>query len=93
MEKQLTPFEQAVANIENGTIKPPVITGPNGQRINPIIYQLATHKFYLSLMAKGLNNRQISFTDIKKFYGLKGRTPADILPSFLKIHDSYINKG
>ena len=88
MTKQLTPFETVKQQLADGTRKAPIITGPNGP-INPIVYELATHKFYLSLMVKGMQNRQVKLSDLKKFYGLKGRTAADIYPAFMEIFNAH----
>jgi hypothetical protein len=40
-------------------------------------------------MAKGMTCRGIKFTDIKKYYGLKGRSAKDCLPQFLEIIAKY----
>jgi hypothetical protein len=40
-------------------------------------------------MAKGMKFRNITFTQIKKYYGLKGRTAADCLPQFDQLMENY----
>ena len=80
----MTPFEQAVLNVQAGTLQVPTVGVGNGT-INYFNYQLATHKFYLSLMAKGITNRQVKLRDLKQYYGLKGRTAADCLPQFIQL--------
>ena len=52
-------------------------------------YQLAVHKYNLGIMAMGMTCRGIKFTDIKKYYGLKGRSAKDCLPQFLEVFESY----
>ena len=59
------------------------------KNINYFGYQLATHHFNMKLMAKGMTFRGIKFTDIKKYYGLKGRSAKDCLEQFEKIMNDY----
>ena len=80
----MTPFEQAVQQAQAGTLQTPTVSTSKGN-IDYFKYQLATHKFYLSLMAKGIQNRQVKLKDLKWYYGLKGRTAADCLPQFLQL--------
>lgn len=87
----MTPFQQAVQQAQAGTLKTPEVS-MSGGRIDYFQYQLATHKFYLSLMASGIQNRQVKLRDIKKYYGLKGRTAADCLPQFLELMEQYSSK-
>ena len=84
----MTPFEQAVLKVQEGTLQVPTVGVGNGT-INYFNYQLATHKFYLSLMAKGITNRQVKLRDLKQYYGLKGRTAADCLPQFVALMESF----
>lgn len=88
MKNEKTPFETTLQAIEEKRLSAPVVSY-EGSEVNYIRYQLATHKFNLSLMAKGMTFRGIKFTDIKKYYGLKGRTAADCLPQFMEIFDTY----
>ena len=84
----MTPFQQAVLAISEGKLKTPSVSTSEGN-INYFGYQLAVHKYYLSLMAKGIGSRGIKLGDLKKYYGLKGRTAADCLPQFIQIMDEY----
>ena len=84
----MTPFEQALQQAQAGTLQVPTVGTANGN-INFFKYQLATHKFYLSLMAKGISNRQVKLKDLKQYYGLKGRTASDCLPQFLQLMEQY----
>jgi len=84
----MTPFEQAVQQVQDGTLKAPTV-GMNGGTISYFNYQLATHKFYLSLMAKGIQNRQVKLRDLKQYYGLKGKTAADCLPQFIQLMERF----
>ena len=72
----MTQFEQAIASVENGTLETPIVSVENVE-INYFKYQLAVHKFYLSLMAKGIQNKSVKLKDLKAYYGLKGRTASD----------------
>ncbi len=87
----MTPFQQAVQQVEAGKLQAPEVS-MSGSKINYFNYQLAVHKYNLSLMAKGLKFRGIKLSDLKHYYGLKGRTAADVLPQFLKLMDDYQNR-
>jgi len=88
MKQIFTPFQQALQGAINGTLKTPEVSmGEN--RIDYFGYQLAVHKFNLSLMAKGMKFKNITFTQIKKYYGLKGRTAFECLPQFIQLMDNY----
>ena len=84
----MTPFEQAVEQAQAGILKTPEVSNSTG-KINYFQYQLATHKFYLSLMSKGIQNRQVKLKDLKWYYGLKGKTAADCLPQFIQLMEQY----
>ena len=85
----MTPFQNAVAQAEAGQLQVPTV-GTSEGTINYFKYQLATHKFYLSLMSKGIQNRQVKLKDLKQYYGLKGKTAADCLPQFIQLMDQFI---
>ena len=87
----MTPFQQAVLAASEGKLKTPSVS-TSGGNINYFGYQLAVHKFNLSLMAKGIQNRQVKLRDLKQYYGLKGRTAADCLPQFLELMEQYSSK-
>jgi hypothetical protein len=84
----MSPFQQALQNAANGTLKTPEVSIGEGT-IDYFMYQLAIHKYNLSLMAKGIKFRNITFTQIKKYYGLKGRTAAGCLPQFEQLISDY----
>jgi hypothetical protein len=84
----MTPFQQAVLNVQAGKQQVPTV-GTSDGTINFFSYQLATHKFYLSLMAKGISNRQVKLRDLKNYYGLKGRTASDCLPQFIQLMEQF----
>jgi len=84
----MTPFEQAQQDVKSGKLKAPQVSA-SGKQIDYFGYQLSVHKFNLSLMAKGMTFKGIKFSDIKKYYGLKGRSAADCLPQFLEIVENY----
>ena len=85
----MTPFQNAVAQAEAGQLQVPTVSTSEGT-ISYFKYQLATHKYYLSLMSKGIQNRQVKLKDLKQYYGLKGKTAADCLPQFLQLMDQFI---
>jgi len=83
-----TPFELAQEQVKQGLITTPSVSS-GGSEIDYFGYQLATHKFNLRIMSSGMKCRGIKFTDIKKYYGLKGRTAKDCLPQFEEIFAKY----
>jgi len=84
----MTPFETAIQQAKAGELKTPTVSTSNGN-IDYFGYQLAVHKFNLSLMAKGMQCRGIKLRDLKQYYGLKGRTASDCLPQFLMMIEGY----
>jgi len=86
----MTPFQQAVLQVEAGQLKAPSVHVSNGT-IDYFKYQLAVHKFNLSIMSKGMTCRGVKLSDLKKYYGLKGRTAADCLPQFLKLMEDFLS--
>lgn len=87
----MTPFEIAQEQVKNKQLQTPQVS-TGGKSVDYFGYQLATHKFNLSLMAKGMKFRGITFTQIKKYYGLTGRSAADCLPQFEKLIADYKEK-
>lgn len=84
----MTPFEEIQQQAEvNGLELPKVSYGD--KKVGFFSFQLATHRFNLRLMAKGMTFRSIKFTDIKRYYGLKGRSAKDCLEQFDKIIADY----
>ena len=84
----MTPFQQALIAASKGKLQTPIVSTSEGN-INYFGYQLAVHKFNLSLMAKGIQSRGVKLGDLKRYYGLKGRTAADCLPQFIQLMDVY----
>lgn len=84
----MTQFEKAQADVKAKNLKTPNVS-VGGEEVDYFGYQLSVHKFNLSLMAKGMAFRGIKFSDIKKYYGLKGRSAAECLPQFLEILENY----
>lgn len=84
----MTQFEEAVKAVREGKLQTPSVSV--GTKPIPYFgYQLAVHKMNLSLMAGGMSCRGIKFTDIKKYYGLKGRTAKDCLAQFEQIKSDF----
>jgi hypothetical protein len=84
----MTQFEKALADVRAKNLQTPNVS-VGGKEVDYFGYQLSVHKFNLSLMAKGMTFRGIKFSDIKKYYGLKGRSAKDCLPQFLEIMENY----
>jgi len=87
-QKIMTPFEQKVQTAEAGGLKLPDVTY-QGKKVPYFIYQLIIHRFNLNIMAGGMKFRNINLTDIKREYGLKGRSAKDCLAQFDKIMEDY----
>jgi hypothetical protein len=84
----MTPFEQAVESVKKGELKAPSVMYGNGT-LDYFQYQLSIHYMNLKGMAIGLQFRGIKFTQLKKYYGLKGRSAKDCLPELEKIKNEY----
>ena len=84
----MTQFEIAKQQVAEGKLQTPSVSY-SGKNIDYFGYQLAVHQFNLKIMASGMLCRGIKFTDIKKYYGLKGRSAKDCLEQFQKIMDDY----
>lgn len=84
----MTQFEQAQEQVKQGQLKTPTVSTGEGQ-VDYFGYQLAVHHFNLKLMAKGMKFRGITFSAIKKYYGLKGKGAKDCLAQFEEIMQKY----
>jgi hypothetical protein len=84
----MTPFQQALISASEGKLKTPTVSTASGN-VNYFGYQLAVHKYNLSIMAAGMQCRGITFTQIKKYYGLKGRTAKDCLPQMVELMSAF----
>jgi len=81
MKNDLTPFQQAVMQVQEGTLKAPSVNYGT-KEINYFSYQINVHHYYLKLMAVGIGNKQVKLKDLKNYYGLKGKTAKDVLTDF-----------
>lgn len=84
----MTQFEWALKLVKEKQLQTPKVMA-EGREIDYFGYQLSVHHFNLKLMAKGMTCRGIKLSDIKRYYGLKGRTASDCLPQFEAILDNY----
>jgi len=83
-----TPFEIAQDQVKQGLISTPSVSS-GAKEIDYFGYQLSVHKFNLKIMSSGMKVRGVKFTDLKAYYGLKGRTAKDVLPQFEEIFNKY----
>ena len=84
----MTDFQQALTSARQGNLQTPSVSmGKN--EIDYFTYQLSVHHFNLKVMASGMTFKGITFTQIKKYYGLKGRSAKDCLPQFEQIMNDY----
>jgi hypothetical protein len=84
----MTPFEQAQQQVKNEELKTPRASNYQGS-INYFGYQLSVHHFNLKIMASGMQFKGVKFTDLKKYYGLKGRSAKECLPQYEQIMAEY----
>lgn len=84
----MTPFQQALLDYSEGKFQAPTVSTASGD-INYFGYQLAVHKYNLGLMAVGMKFNGITFTQIKKYYGFKGRTAKDCLEQMDQLMSAY----
>ena len=84
----MTQFQQSMLATEEGQQQVPTVVF-EGQTIPFHGYQLATHIYALKIMALGMKMRGVTFTQIKKYYGLKGRTAKECLPQLQQMQEMY----
>lgn len=84
----MTQFQQSMLAAERGQQQVPTVVF-EGQTIPFHGYQLATHIYALKIMALGMKMRGVTFTQIKKYYGLKGRTAKECLPQLQQMQEMY----
>lgn len=83
-----TLFEKTVEQVRSGQLKTPKVSTADGE-MDYFGYQLAVHKYNLSLMSLGLTCNGVKLSDLKRYYGLKGRSAKQCLPQFLDIMSKY----
>ena len=88
----MTQFEQAQQQVREGSLQAPSVSTAQGE-VPYFGYQLAVHNFNLRIMASGMKCRGITFTQIKNYYGLKGRTAKDVLEQFQVIMEAYKSRA
>ena len=84
----MTQFQQSMLATEEGSQRVPKVIY-EGREIPFAGYQLATHIYALKIMALGMKMRGVTFTQIKKFYGLKGKSAKDCIAQLQQIQNSY----
>jgi hypothetical protein len=80
----MTPFQQAVQQVREGNLQAPSVS-MGSKTLDYFAYQINVHHFNMKLMAKGMKFRGITFTQLKNYYGLKGRSAKDCLAQFEQI--------
>jgi hypothetical protein len=84
----MTQFETAIAQAEMGELQTPSVSYGK-TAIDYFWYQVSVHHFNLKIMASGMKCRGIKFTDIKKYYGLKGNCAKKCLAQFENVVTRY----
>ncbi len=88
IQNNMTPFEQAQKQVRKEELRTPRISNAQGN-VDYFGYQLSVHHFNLKIMASGMKFKGVKFTDLKKYYGLEGRTAKDCLPQYEQIMSEY----
>ena len=84
----MTQFQQSMLATEEGSQRVPTVIY-EGQSIPFAGYQLATHIYALKIMGLGMKMRGITFTQIKKYYGLSGKSAKECIPQLEAIQQKY----
>ena len=84
----MTQFQQSMLATEEGSKQVPTVIY-EGREIPYAGYQLAVHIYALKIMALGMKMRGITFTQIKKFYGLPGKSAKECIPQLEQIQNTY----
>lgn len=85
----MTQFQQSMLATEDGSQRVPTVYTENGGTIPFAGYQLATHVYALKIMALGMKMRGVTFTQIKKYYGLPGKSAKECIPQLEQIQNTY----
>ena len=85
----MTQFQQSILATENGTMQVPTVHTEGGSTIPFAGYQLATHVYALKIMGMGMKMRGVTFSQIKKYYGLTGKSAKDCIPQLQQIQNAY----
>ncbi len=84
----MTQFQQSMLATENGTMQVPTVHTEGGT-IPFAGYQLAAHIYALKIMGMGMKMRGVTFTQIKKYYGLTGKSAKECIPQLQQIQNAY----
>ena len=84
----MTQFQQSMLATEEGLQQVPKVIY-EGKQIPFAGYQLAAHIYALKIMGMGMKMRGVTFTQIKKFYGLSGKSAKDCIAQLQQIQNSY----
>ena len=84
----MTQFQQSMLATEEGLQQVPKVIY-EGKQIPFAGYQLATHIYALKIMGMGMKMRGVTFTQIKKYYGLTGKSAKDCILQLQQIQNAY----
>ena len=84
----MTQFQQSMLATEEGLQQVPKVIY-EGKQIPFAGYQLATHIYALKIMGMGMKMRGVTFTQIKKYYGLTGKSAKECIPQLEQIQKTY----
>jgi len=88
IQNNMTPFEKAQQDVLEGKATVPSVSYGTKQ-LDYFGYQLAVHKMNMGAMAIGMKCHGITFTQLKKYYGLKGRSAKECLPEIKQLFEDF----
>ena len=84
-----TPFEIAILKVESGELKAPSVSY-GAKPINYFAYQLAVHKYELSIAGAGMIPRRgWKLKPLKDYYGFKGKSAKECKIEMIALMESY----
>jgi hydrogenase maturation factor HypE len=84
----MTQFQQAQQAAKEGKLQVPTVSTSTGT-INYFGYQISVHLYNLKMMSLGMKFREITFTQIKKYYGLKGKSAKECVVELQALVEEY----
>ena len=84
-----TPFEIAILKVASGELQAPSVSY-GAKPINYFAYQLAVHKFELSLAGTGMIPRRgWKLKPLKEYYGFKGKSAKECKAEIIALMEKY----
>ena len=88
----MTQFQESMLAVEEGQQQVPTVIF-EGKEIPFHGYQLAAHVYALKIMALGMKMKGVTFTQIKRYYGLRGSSSKECAVELQKIQEAYMRQA